>query len=148
MAKPKTTETRKAPHELPSLYCTTGRHWVETMERDPSLTFADDGTFSSSGPGRRAWICPLDRGEVKELPPSTAEVVKKEIHRADLAADREIKDQALTRKWGPLRKVAERLGGGSATTEQVKLDCGHQRAATKGVDEARCAKCRPKREAE
>lgn len=142
MAKPTGKEMmvkREQPHNL----CVPPQggkpHWVESNERHNWFAQIDGVKQKLTN-----WVCPLHRGEVSELPPSTEEVKRQEIRKADKAADHEIKDEALTKKWGPMRKVTAHLGGGSATTEQVKLECGHQRAATKGVTEVRCAKCKPK----
>ena len=139
MAKPKNKEMRAVKKALPSILCCRCRMWVESLERDPSTP-----QFYGSTEKPRAWVCPACRGEVPANPPSFDDVRKAEIKKADRAMTHEVKDQVQTAKRGPLRKVVEHLGGGSATTERGKLECGHECAIPKDADEYRCRKCKPK----
>jgi len=143
----KLRETKVVKHEPRKLDCAKCRTWVESMEKDPSIVFAADGTFQVGGPGARAWVCPACRGDVKVNPEASDVVERREASRAfakaDRAATREVKEMKRAAIKGPIHLVSKREPG-SATTERGTMECGHVFAIMKGAKQARCKKCKEK----
>ena len=144
----KSKELKVTKQEPPKLQCVKCREWVETMEKDPTVTFNADGrTFRSDGPNRHAWTCPACRGEVAENPVASDVAERREaaraISKADHAADRELKMMKRESVKGPVRRVVSREPG-AATTERGTLECGHVIAVMKGAERAHCRKCKKK----
>lgn len=136
--------------ELPSLFCVTGRHWVETLEKDPMLQSEEDAVVRWRP---RAWVCPFHRGDTPEPPPPPAAVVRKQQQvRAERAMTRQVKAEKVDARKGPRRRVAAiipRPDGrlASKSTAYGRLECGHECAVPKprsenGLGWYHCSKCK------
>lgn len=117
--------------EPPSQFCGKCRLWIETDERHNAFSEIDGVKQRVS-----LWLCPECRGEAKPGEP-VVEAPRGAKTQADV-----VKEE----KYGPLRRIAEVIGEGSATTAKGRLECGHECAVPRGATFYRCRKCRKKGE--